>query len=113
MRRPYLKLVANPRDELSFKRLAQLLPGIAAKGADKVMEDFSAKMRRWGSPDESLETSEQQTSDSNAEGARARQQPPVAAAMRDYKIARRLQGCVRSGKGGDGLGAIHRDDCAA
>jgi DNA helicase-2/ATP-dependent DNA helicase PcrA len=26
---------ANPRDELSFKRLAQLLPGIGGKGADK------------------------------------------------------------------------------
>jgi DNA helicase-2/ATP-dependent DNA helicase PcrA len=32
----YLKLVANPRDELSFKRLAQLLPGIGGKGADKL-----------------------------------------------------------------------------
>jgi DNA helicase-2/ATP-dependent DNA helicase PcrA len=40
----FLKLVANPRDEVSFKRLAQLLPGIAAKGAEKIWRIFSAKM---------------------------------------------------------------------
>lgn len=38
----YLKLVANPRDELSFKRLAQLLPGIGGKGADKLWRKFVA-----------------------------------------------------------------------
>ena len=37
----YLKFVANPRDEVSFKRLVQLLPGIAAKGADKLWRIFS------------------------------------------------------------------------
>ncbi|MGA2854574.1 MAG: ATP-dependent helicase, partial [Verrucomicrobiota bacterium] len=40
----FLKLVANPRDEVSFKRLAQLLPGIAAKGAEKLWRIFSTKM---------------------------------------------------------------------
>ena len=39
----FLKLVANPRDEISFKRLAQLLPGIAAKGAEKIWRIFSQK----------------------------------------------------------------------
>jgi DNA helicase-2/ATP-dependent DNA helicase PcrA len=45
----YLKLVANPRDELAFKRVAQLLPGIGAKGAGKIWKIFSAKMEdgRW------------------------------------------------------------------
>ena len=38
----YLKLVANDRDELSFKRLAQLLPGIGGKGADKLWKVFMA-----------------------------------------------------------------------
>ena len=37
----YLKLVTNPRDELSFKRLVQLLPGIGGKGADKLWKAFS------------------------------------------------------------------------
>jgi DNA helicase-2/ATP-dependent DNA helicase PcrA len=40
----FLKLVANPQDELAFKRLAQLLPGIAARGAEKIWKIFSAKM---------------------------------------------------------------------
>jgi DNA helicase-2/ATP-dependent DNA helicase PcrA len=36
----YLKLVVNPQDELAFKRLAQLLPGIGGKGADKLWKHF-------------------------------------------------------------------------
>ncbi|HTL56683.1 MAG TPA: UvrD-helicase domain-containing protein [Candidatus Limnocylindrales bacterium] len=39
----YLKLINNPRDELSFKRLAQLLPGIGGKGADKLWKQFSSE----------------------------------------------------------------------
>jgi DNA helicase II / ATP-dependent DNA helicase PcrA len=38
----YLKFTANPRDEISFKRLAQILPGIAAKGADKLWSQLSS-----------------------------------------------------------------------
>jgi DNA helicase-2/ATP-dependent DNA helicase PcrA len=37
----YLKLVSNPRDELSFKRLVQLLPGIGARGAAKLWNCYS------------------------------------------------------------------------
>jgi DNA helicase-2/ATP-dependent DNA helicase PcrA len=37
----YLKLAINPRDELSFKRISQLLPGIGAKGADKLWKAFN------------------------------------------------------------------------
>jgi DNA helicase II / ATP-dependent DNA helicase PcrA len=40
----YLKLVANPKDEVSFKRLALLLDGVGAKGADKLWQSFKAKM---------------------------------------------------------------------
>ncbi len=36
----YIKLVANSHDELSFKRLAELLPGIGGKGADKLWREF-------------------------------------------------------------------------
>ena len=42
----YLKLVTNPRDELAFKRLAQLLPGIGGKGADKLWKAFEREARR-------------------------------------------------------------------
>ena len=36
----YLKLVTNPRDELAFKRLVQLLPGVGGKGAAKLWRMF-------------------------------------------------------------------------
>jgi DNA helicase II / ATP-dependent DNA helicase PcrA len=39
----YLKFVANPKDEVSFKRLVQLMPGIAAKGAEKIWAKFCAE----------------------------------------------------------------------
>jgi DNA helicase-2/ATP-dependent DNA helicase PcrA len=40
----HLKLVVNPRDELAFKRLARLLPGIGGKGADKLWNAFLADL---------------------------------------------------------------------
>ncbi len=38
----YLKLVLNPRDELAFKRLVRMLPGVGGKSADKLWNGFSA-----------------------------------------------------------------------
>ncbi|HTH47430.1 MAG TPA: ATP-dependent helicase [Candidatus Limnocylindria bacterium] len=40
----YLKLVANPQDELALKRLVRMLPGIGSKGADKLYAAFSARL---------------------------------------------------------------------
>jgi DNA helicase-2/ATP-dependent DNA helicase PcrA len=40
----YLKLVCNPRDELAFKRIVQLLPGIGGKGADRLWKSLSEKL---------------------------------------------------------------------
>lgn len=37
----FLKLVTNPRDELSFKRIAKLLPGVGGKAADKLWQRFT------------------------------------------------------------------------
>jgi DNA helicase-2/ATP-dependent DNA helicase PcrA len=42
----YLKLVRNPQDELSFKRLVQLLPGIGGKGANKLWQEFRRAQAR-------------------------------------------------------------------
>ena len=42
----YLKLVCNPRDELAFKRLARMLPGIGGKTAEKLWALFSAAASR-------------------------------------------------------------------
>ncbi|MEK7780088.1 MAG: ATP-dependent helicase [Verrucomicrobiota bacterium] len=45
----YLKLITNPRDELAFKRLVLLLPGVGAAGASKLWQAFSKQMGdgRW------------------------------------------------------------------
>ncbi len=40
----HLKLVANPVDELAFKRLARMLPGIGGKGADKLWHAYRADL---------------------------------------------------------------------
>jgi DNA helicase-2/ATP-dependent DNA helicase PcrA len=40
----FLKLTTQPRDELAFKRLAKMLPGIGGKGADKLWTAFSSEL---------------------------------------------------------------------
>jgi len=44
----FLKFVANPKDEVSFKRLVQLIPGVGGKGAEKLFQSFTAKMADGG-----------------------------------------------------------------
>jgi len=41
----YLKLAHNPKDELSFKRIVLLLPGVGGKGADKLWKAFDSESR--------------------------------------------------------------------
>ncbi len=41
----YLKWIANPLDEVAFKRLIMLMPGIAEKGAHKLWEKARAQMQ--------------------------------------------------------------------
>jgi DNA helicase-2/ATP-dependent DNA helicase PcrA len=41
----YLKLVTNPTDELSFKRLAMMQPGIGGKGAEKLWAAFAKEVQ--------------------------------------------------------------------
>ncbi|MBI5384420.1 MAG: ATP-dependent helicase [Verrucomicrobia bacterium] len=41
----WLKWITNPADELSFKRLAMMLPGVGAKGAAKLWAKFSAEVQ--------------------------------------------------------------------
>ncbi|MDE3066177.1 MAG: ATP-dependent helicase [Verrucomicrobiota bacterium] len=79
----YLKLVANPRDEVSFKRLVQLLPGIAAKGADKL----------WGKFQETLAAGVPLPK--NEQGAPSKLQPRTPDARR-HSLATTLQGISKS-----------------
>src|SRR5437762_4267365 len=47
----YLKLLNNPSDELSFKRLARMLPGVGAKSAGKLWINFDSAFRARGAED--------------------------------------------------------------
>ncbi|MFO1497840.1 MAG: UvrD-helicase domain-containing protein [Verrucomicrobiota bacterium] len=44
----YLKLTTNRRDELSFKRIVQLLPGIGGKSADRLWHAYLGAMDQGG-----------------------------------------------------------------
>jgi DNA helicase-2/ATP-dependent DNA helicase PcrA len=63
----YIKLVSNPRDELAFKRLAHMLPGVGGKSAEKLWTTF----------------------------ARAQEDTPLAMDAK-HPLATRLQACAAS-----------------
>jgi DNA helicase-2/ATP-dependent DNA helicase PcrA len=46
----YIRLVCNPRDELAFVRLAQLMPGIGPKAAAKLWARLAALLSAAGQP---------------------------------------------------------------
>lgn len=71
----YLKLVHNPRDEISFKRLVRLMPGVGGKSADKLWNVFR--------PTSSLNPYENAPAESTEQGTQNRQPspPPLAIAL--------------------------------
>jgi DNA helicase-2/ATP-dependent DNA helicase PcrA len=83
----YLKLVANPRDELAFKRVAMLLPGIGAKGAEKIWKIFQSNESR-------SRGNETQIAIGNRQSAIGNQSEPPHVGY--YKIAPALQACSKS-----------------
>ena len=93
----YLKLVLNPKDELSFKRLVQLLPGIGGKGAEKLWKAFRRE----------VEVSRRNRSRESE--ARKRKQPPHSRAS--PSLARSTLPALRGGGAEEsrgGLGAVGR-----
>jgi DNA helicase-2/ATP-dependent DNA helicase PcrA len=46
----FLKYVVNPRDEVAFKRMARLLPGIGARSAEQLWNEISRAMEGAASP---------------------------------------------------------------
>jgi DNA helicase-2/ATP-dependent DNA helicase PcrA len=93
----FLKFVANPRDEISFKRLVLLLPGIGAKGADKLFQSFTARMAGGGlkmdggipliRPSATFSPTGGESRDEGASGA---VKPPVVS------LAAALQSCTKA-----------------
>ncbi len=45
----HLKFAANPRDEIAFKRLVRMMPGIGGRGADKLWAEFGSRFQGAGS----------------------------------------------------------------
>jgi DNA helicase-2/ATP-dependent DNA helicase PcrA len=88
----YLKLVSNPSDELAFKRLAQMLPGIGGKGAARLWQKLSAT-----SPADSLPPAEAERPGAQAEvGATAGVVDAAAGSAAAGQVASRLQRCSPS-----------------
>jgi DNA helicase II / ATP-dependent DNA helicase PcrA len=83
----YLKLATNPRDEISFKRIAQLLPGIGGKGADKLWKEFG-KMEREHFAARSA------SSATNAGNSAARSASSATSTAAESPIAVGLQSCA-------------------
>jgi DNA helicase-2/ATP-dependent DNA helicase PcrA len=79
----YLKLVTNPKDELAFKRLVQLLPGIGGKGADKIWKEYSEK----GKIQHSTSNAEQPTGEAKS--------VQVPSSKIQNPIAEALQACAK------------------
>ena len=75
----FLKFTVNPRDEISFKRLTLLLPGIGEKGADKIWQIFLGNSRGNEAP----------IGNTPAPSA-------VPAEAASFNIARSLQACAKA-----------------
>jgi DNA helicase-2/ATP-dependent DNA helicase PcrA len=44
----FIRFIANPRDEIAFKRMARLLPGIGGKNADNLWRAWDGKLNEHG-----------------------------------------------------------------
>ncbi len=83
----WLKFVCNPADELSFKRLVQMLPGVGGKGAARLWTDFRARVAKAAPPALPATPDGPETSGPQGEGGR-KPPPPV--------LASALQACLAS-----------------
>jgi len=82
----FLKLVTNPRDELAFKRLVQLLPGIGGKGADKIWKHYNSKNIEHRTSNAEPRTEEAERPIPNIQHPTSNTEHPIAEA---------LQACVK------------------
>jgi DNA helicase-2/ATP-dependent DNA helicase PcrA len=89
----YLKLVLNPRDELSFKRVVQLMPGIGGKGADKLWKAFA---ETEGQGIEAQESDAEQPSAKERGRKKGDPANPKPSLVPTPSIATRLQSCASS-----------------
>ncbi|HYV28932.1 MAG TPA: ATP-dependent helicase [Candidatus Eisenbacteria bacterium] len=94
----YLKWVCNPRDEMAFKRIVQLLPGIGAKAAEKLWQDFQRQPTEINPPRTEAgqpgdRKSRTTTKDEDESDSTAKESVPVSPAQ---PLATALQACAAS-----------------
>jgi len=75
----YLKLVHNPRDEISFKRLVRMMPGVGGKSADKLWSVFRGAC--------SVTQSENPSAELTEHGTRNTQPAPLAVTLQQCSRA--------------------------
>ncbi len=88
----YLKLVLNPRDELSFKRLVQLLPGIGGRGAEKLWTKFCCQEPAAGNQELGVSRQESEVRSQEPEGG-GKERPagmPAASAPASEHVSRSM-----------------------
>jgi DNA helicase-2/ATP-dependent DNA helicase PcrA len=87
----YLKLVINPRDELAFKRLVEMFPGIGPRASEKLWKEFGVNWTSGiGSKPGSKETDEE-----NVPGPPAPNKPEPKTGSKS-PVAEALQACAKS-----------------
>ena len=85
----YIKFITNPKDELSFKRLVELLPGVGGKGADKIWSQLNAER--------GVRSAEQEGKTSNIEHRTLNIEAKTEHATRNTAaIATALQKCAKA-----------------
>jgi DNA helicase II / ATP-dependent DNA helicase PcrA len=98
----HLKLVMNPRDELSFKRLVQLLPGIGARAAEKLWLVFAEQVGRLNPKAQTPNPKEESPGSAvhsplstvEEQAAAASAAPQAGAAVEAPPVARAQQACA-------------------
>ena len=81
----YLKLVTNPKDELAFKRLVQLLPGIGGKGADKIWKEYNSKNIEQRTPNAEHRSGE----GANTQQSTTKIEHPIATALQTCAVPKK------------------------
>jgi DNA helicase-2/ATP-dependent DNA helicase PcrA len=83
----YLKLVINPRDELAFKRVVELFPGIGPKASEKLWKAFGTQL---------TDGKERRAEDVSSVESSAPWKKEAAAMPQKNPIATALQGCAKN-----------------
>ncbi len=89
----YVKFISNPNDELAFKRIVQMLPGIGGKGAEKLWQCFGNQYSAGNHPTPEP-TAEAIAAAWDPEGELGAAEPSITEAQPRIPLAPALQKCA-------------------